>query len=348
MLKMNLNKFAQAARRNGYSVGLSARIRIVGQTSISYRRVVSYFCAILLAIVFYGCSSGPDEPTDTPTSGDVNIVVDESFQQLFDTEIYTFQALYQNAKVHANYLPESEAIQRLINDSCKVVVMCRDLTRLERKRFEQANIFPISTKIAEDAIAFVINKENTDSSMTVEKIKSILLGKDSLWKWAQEKTMPIEQRKINIVFDNNGSANTSYIKDTLLQGKPFSKNSFAVKSNPEVIDYVSKNKNAIGVLSVNWISDRDDTLTVSFLKKIKVLALAKDSASKAVKPYQAYIKTKDYPFTRGVYMINRQTRAGLGMGFVSFVAGEKGQIMILKAGLIPAIAPVRLIEINTK
>lgn len=45
-------------------------------------------------------------------------------------------------------------------------------------------------------------------------------------------------------------------------------------------------------------------------------------------------------------MISRQTRAGLGMGFVSFVAGDKGQLMILKAGLIPAIAPVRLVEVN--
>lgn len=308
-------------------------------------KLSNFLFAISIATAFYGCTNGKKEPTDTPTSGDVNIVVDESFQQLFDTEIYTFQSLYQNARVHANYLPESEAIQRLINDSCKVVVMCRDLTSNERKHFEQANIFPISTKIAEDAIAFVVNNENTDTTMTVEKMKSILLGHDSLWNQINKQT---QLGKINIVFDNNGSANTSYIQDTILQGKPFSKNSFAVKSNPEVIDYVSKNKNAIGVLSVNWISDSDDTLTVHFLKKIKVLALAKDSSSKAVKPYQAYIKTKDYPFTRGVYMINRQTRAGLGMGFVSFVAGEKGQIMILKAGLIPAIAPVRLIEINTK
>lgn len=302
----------------------------------------------IVAAFLNGCSGGKNEPTDTPTSGEVNVVVDESFQQLFDTQIYTFQSLYQNAKVYAKYLPESDAINRLINDSCKVVVMCRDLTSNERKQFEQANIFPISTKIAEDAVAFVVNNENTDTIMSVEKMKSILQGNDSLWNRAQEKTIPTSQRKINIVFDNNGSANTVYIKDTLLRGKPLSKNSFAVKSNPEVIDYVSKNKNAMGVLSVNWISDSDAPLTVSFLKKIKVVAIAKDSASKPVKPYQAYIKTKDYPFTRSVYMISRQTRAGLGMGFVSFVAGEKGQIMILKAGLIPAISPVRLIEINTK
>ena len=297
-----------------------------------------------VALVLYGCTS-KNEPTDTPTSGEVNIVVDESFQQLFDTQIYTFESFYKNAKINARYLPESEAIQLLMTDSCKVAVMCRDLTINERKSFEQANIFPISTKIAKDAIAFVVNNENTDTTMSVEKIKSIMLGNDSLWNQVNAKS---QLGKINIVFDNNGSANTTYIKDSILFGKSFSNNAFAVKSNPEVIDYVSKNKNAIGVLSVNWISDSDDTLTVSFLKKIKVIALAKDTGSKAVKPYQAYIQTKEYPFTRDVYMINRQTRAGLGMGFVSFVAGEKGQIMILKAGLIPAISPIRLIEVNTQ
>lgn len=304
-----------------------------------------YFVTMIISIIFYGCSSEKKEPTDTPTSGDVNIVVDESFQQLFDTEVYTFQSLYENAKVHALYLPESQAIQRLLNDSCKVIVLCRDITSVERKRFEQANIFPISTKIAEDAVAFVVNNENTDTTLTVEKMKSILNGNDSLWNQINKQSQP---ERINIVFDNNGSANTNYIKETLLHGQPLAKNSFAVKSNPEVIDYVSMHKNAIGVLSVNWISDSDDTLTLNFLKKIKVVAFAKEDSSKAVKPYQAYIKTKDYPFTRDVYMINRQTRAGLGMGFVSFVAGEKGQIMILKSGLIPAVAPVRLIQINTK
>lgn len=312
---------------------------------LQWKKYLNFFIYSIFVISITSCSGegGTNEPTDTPTSGKVNIVVDESFQQLFDTQLYTFHSLYQNAKVNALYLPEREALDRLLKDSCKVIVMCRDLTGSERKKFEQANIFPISTKIAEDAIAIIVNNENTDTVMTVERIKSIISGNDSLWSQISKDS---QLGKINIVFDNNGSANTSYMKDTLLQGGAFSKNAFAVKSNPEVIDYVSKHKNAIGVLSVNWISDRDDSVTINFLKKIKVVAVSKDDASKAVKPYQAYIKTKDYPFTRSVYMINRQTRAGLGMGFVSFVAGEKGQIMILKAGLIPAVAPVRLVEVN--
>ena len=300
----------------------------------------------LLIICFYACSGGPtgNEPTDTPTSGDVNIIVDESFQQLFDTQIYTFQSLYPKAHVHVKYLPENDALQQMINDSCKVVVMCRDITEKERKSFEAANLFPRSTKIAEDAIAILINPENKDTTLTVERIKNILLGNDSLWS---QLSADSKLGKIDVVFDNAGSANARYMQDTLLRGKSFAKNVFAVKSNPEVIDYVSKNKNAIGFLSVNWISDRDDSTTTNFLKTVKVVEIKKNDTAEAFGPYQAYIKTKDYPFTRDVYMINRQTRAGLGMGFVSFVASDKGQIMILKAGLIPAIAPVRLVHITT-
>ena len=316
-----------------------------------------YIFSALLLVLIASCSGiGPsNEPTDTPTSGDVNVVVDESFQQLFDTQIYTFQSLYPNAKVHTKYLAESEALNRMMNDSCKVVVMCRDLTTTEKKQFEAKNLFPISTKIAEDAIALIVNPENTDSTITLVNVKAILSGKDSLWDQLNKpvisvlKGAPLPQKgKINVVFDNNGSANMRYMRDSLLGGKAFGNNTFAVNSNPEVIEYVSKHKNAIGVLSVNWISDRDDPTVMSFLKKVKVLAVSKTDTAEAFKPFQAYIKTKDYAFTRSVYMINRQTRAGLGMGFVSFVAGDKGQLMILKAGLVPAIAPVRLVEVRTK
>ncbi len=302
------------------------------------------FGSIFLAITCWACSGdSKPEPTDTPTSGEVTIVVDESFQKLFDNQVFTFEAIYKNAHVLVDYLPENEALTRLINDSCKVVVMCRDLTATERKSFEAKNLFPISTKIAEDAIVLLVNPENNDTILTVEQVKSILLGKDSLWSQLNKQSAP---EGIKIVFDNAGSANARYMRDTLLQGKDFSSNVFAVKSNPEVIDYVSTHKNSIGFLSVNWISDMDDSLTTNTLKKVRVVAIAKDTASEPLKAYQAYIKTKEYAFTRNVYMINRQTRAGLGMGFVSFVAGDKGQLMILKAGLIPAVAPVRLVQVN--
>ena len=301
------------------------------------------FYLLFFVVFIQACNTDISQDTDTPTSGVVTIMVDESFQKLFDTQIFTFHSIYPNAKINVKYLAEKEAMQMLSNDSCKVIVICRDLTKEERKHFESKNLFPISTKIAEDAIAIIVHPENIDNELSIDNIKAMLLGKDSIW---QQLNAASQLGKIQIVFDNNGSANARYMQDTLLGGKDFSKNVFAVKSNLDVIEYVSKNKNAVGFVSINWISDLDDPTVLNYLKSVKVLAIKRNINDVAYKPYQAYIKTKDYPFTRSVYMINRQTRAGLGKGIVSFVAGDKGQLMILKSGLVPAIAPVRLVNIN--
>jgi phosphate transport system substrate-binding protein len=37
---------------------------------------------------------------------------------------------------------------------------------------------------------------------------------------------------------------------------------------------------------------------------------------------------------------------GLGSGFLTYVANDKGQRVVLKAGLVPATMPVRIVEIT--
>ena len=292
------------------------------------------------------CNNNPvgNDYTDTATSGKVSISVDESYALLFDTQIYTFEALYTNAKVLAKFKPEQEALKDLLMDSSKVAVLNRELTKEELATFKDANIYPITTKIAEDAVALVVNNTNLDTAFSIIQIKKFLTGEDTLWP--QNK-----KQRINIVFDNPNSANYRYLKN-LVDNKNFGNNVFSVTSNPEVISYVSSHEHALGVISVNWISDMDDTVSQSFLKKVKVVGLTNEEypneSTKFRKPKQAYIANKSYPLCRSVYMINRQTRAGLGTGFVSFVAGEKGQRMMKLAGLVPATMQIRLIQITNK
>ncbi len=105
--------------------------------------------------------------------------------------------------------------------------------------------------------------------------------------------------------------------------------------------------NALGIVSVNWISDKNDSLTRGFLKKIKVVAVTSEFDSEGddfYRPYQAYIADKSYPFIREVYTISRETFTGLGSGLIAFIAGESGQRIILKMGMVPATMPVRIIQ----
>lgn len=311
----------------------------------SKRVIFQLFCLLLFTA---GCNrngGGPSEATDTPTSGKVTVVADESYTLIFKTLEYTFESIYDRADVTMKYKPESEALADLLADSAKVAVLNRDLSENELKVFKKNNIYPKSVKIAEDAVALIVHPSNTDSLLTVEQVTSILKGSDSTWSGINPAN---NAGIIKVVFDNKGSANARYMKDSLLKGGEFQKNVFAVNSNQEVINYVRENRSAIGVISVNWISDRDDTLSQRFLKQVKVVGVSggsnADQEKMYYRPYQAYIKSREYPFVRSVYLINRQTRAGLGTGFVSFVAGEKGQRMILKSGLIPATMPVRVVQ----
>jgi phosphate transport system substrate-binding protein len=45
-------------------------------------------------------------------------------------------------------------------------------------------------------------------------------------------------------------------------------------------------------------------------------------------------------------MLNYQGKEGLGMGFASYIAGEIGQRIILKSGLLPVRIPSRIIQLR--
>jgi phosphate transport system substrate-binding protein len=103
------------------------------------------------------------------------------------------------------------------------------------------------------------------------------------------------------------------------------------------------------LLAVRLISDSDDSVTHAFLNRVRVLGITSEffsDGNEFYQPHPAYIADKSYPFIREVYAISRETFAGLGTGFIGFMAGDSGQRIILKMGMLPAIMPIRLIQVK--
>jgi len=293
-------------------------------------------------------NSGKPGFSDTPTAGSIAIVSDESYQPLISTETDTFMGIYRRARVMVKYLPESDAFRELMNnDSIRLIVAARELNESEKDFFKGKSLIPRTTKIAIDAVAIILHPENADSLIKYEQFRDIITGKISMWKQLNKTS---GGDSIRIVFDRNGSANTRYLKEKFLGKNQFPSNCYATNSNADVVDYVSRNKNAIGIISLNWISDRDDPAANSFLKKIRVAEISPPDTSKNAgeffKPYQAYIALNQYPLIRNTYIISREGRSGLGTGFAAFVAGDQGQRIVRLMGMLPATMPVRLVRLN--
>jgi len=289
--------------------------------------------ALSVFTLLTGCNN-QSAPEDTPTTGQLTISVDETYKPLINSEIDTFESIYKFAKITANYKSETEAFTDLMNDSVRMIVVSRNLNKEELKQFEEWEIVPKITKIAYDAIAIIGSKNLKDTVLTLSDINDLLNADKS----------PKTRKNLKVVFDNNNSSTISYLKNQL-GIKEFSPNCYALNSNKAVLDYVAKEKNIIGIIGVNWISDLDDSINISFLKNIKVFEITNNENSEPFKPYQAYIAQKNYPLCREVFIISKEAYTGLGTGFNAFVASERGQRIVLKFGLVPATMPVRLVEI---
>src|SRR5674476_508919 len=123
--------------------------------------IIAAFAVILLP----GCS-GRNVRTDidTTNSGTIHISVDESFKPVIDSQIQVFEALNPKAKIIAEYKPEAECFKDLQKDSTRMIIVTRGLTNQEEKSYQQKFSFlPSWSKVANDAIAVIVNNNAPDS-----------------------------------------------------------------------------------------------------------------------------------------------------------------------------------------
>jgi len=307
-------------------------------------------CALVILIVcalsLTSCNQGGKQKVlDTPTSGHIKVGIDDSYRLLMAAQLDLFMYFYKDSKIDTLIDSESNIIKLFMKDSIETMVVSRQLTKGQMDELQSKSFNARTTLLAHDAIALVLNKDNKHSNLYYDQVRDIFLGKIKTWNQIDPKA---GLGALQMVFDRNGSANISYFKDKF-KLTDFPSTFSATKSNEEIIKYVEKNKNAIGILSVNWISDPADSISHNFLTRIKVAGISTVEGSNTgseefYQPYQAYIVDGSYPFTRQIYFIDRQSYSGLGAGLSSFIAGEKGQTIILRSGMVPAQAPIRIME----
>jgi len=293
---------------------------------------------VLFLITVQSCKQGPKVAAynDTWLSGTAKFAGDESFAPIVDEEVYVFKALNQKADPRITYTNENDVLRLLLNDSVRVVFLSRNLDSNELKVLKTRALYPSVSRFAIDAVTLIVNTASNDTTITVGEIKKMLSGQSN--------------SSMNIVFDNANSSLVRYLKAMvgITDFKP--KNIFALKSNKEVIRYVSTHTGAIGITGFSWLDDPDADYADA-VGKIKVMAVrdenSKQFAAQYFRPSQTSLALKQYPLSRDLYIINCTGRQGLGTGFEKFLVSERGQRIILKSGLLPDDIPGREIEIKS-
>ncbi len=286
---------------------------------------------LLILLFVFSCQKKSDDKKDTIIEGKATVYVDESILPIIEDEEAVFETEY-NAKLHLVSKSEKEIINSLINDTAKIAVLTRQLSTQELKAFESKKIYPKTTPFATDAIALIKNKTSNDTLIAQQDVIDFLNGKN------------VPSIK-GLVFDNANSSTARYLSEIAGTSIANQKNIFSFKTNEEAIKYVAENNGMIGVVGMNWIYQPPLDLE-EYVDKVNVLSVKPINKNSYYSPTQDNVASGNYSLARRLYIVNCQGYSGLGMGFASFLGGERGQRIILKSGLVPEHTPGRKIVIR--
>ncbi len=173
----------------------------------------------------------------------------------------------------------------------------------------------VSTPVAKDGIAIIVNPANKVESLTLSQIKDIYTGKDKSWK-----DVGGEQAEFEIVGRDSASGTREFFFNEVLKKADFTSFMLEKNSNGAVQQFVSQTPNAIGYVGMG------------FEDGVKVVSL--DIDGKKLKPTTATVKSKEYPLSRDLYFITDGEPSGSAKDFIDFLLSADGQKIVEEQGFV--------------
>jgi phosphate transport system substrate-binding protein len=312
-------------------------------THFTMRKNVFLICFICSSFFFLACQNKPVAPS-TPSFG---VGIDETLRPFMQEELYMFQQQNPKVKVNALYGSEHDLFEAFNKDSLFVFVLAREFNQKEMDYFALRKIQPRYTPFGRDAIAFLVHPSNTDTLIKYAQLLEVLSGKITQWSQLNARN---KSGAIQVVYDNSNSSTANFVT-TLTQLSALPKNSFTAKAYQGVVDYVTNNKNAIGVVSSTYFSNLTNTERANFEKNTNILSVSPISPTLPLtyyKPDQANIADSLYPICRQLTYIDCTGELGWGLNLASFLRYDTGQRIALKAGVMPMHVPSREVNVTIK
>lgn len=285
------------------------------------------FLLPILSLFIVSCRNNETKETKAATLGQAEIWCDENLKSIIAQQEEVFEFSYKYADLKINYVPENEVKEKFLKGDANVIISSINLDSTLIRKLKSQNIYPRQFPFGKSAIAFITQK-GKELNLSYETLIDKLSGKNTDFVFA------IEGKESGIANDILSHLNQ----------KTLGNNVYALESKEAILDWLKKNKNGIGIIDWSEVSDSDDPLAQAYLNEVSLIGVSSDaSKGEYIKPYQ-YGLNGLYPFNRQLIFIRKFGLTDVTLGFASFICSERGQKIMLKAGLLPEYQYERWIE----
>ena len=306
----------------------------------STRFVVLALAAILPAAAFAQAVQVDETIADyqrtSGVSGNLDSIGSDTLNNLMTLWSEGFRRIYPNVRTQIEGKGSSTAPPALIQGTAQIGPMSRAMKASEIDAFEKAFGYePTQIRVAIDALAVYVNKDNPLERMTMTAVdaifsKTLECGEaDPIDTWGQTGLDGSWKRKpIRSYGRNSASGTYGYFKKVALCKGDFRDEVKEQPGSASVVQGVTEDLQGIGYSGIGYKTSG-----------VKTLALAKDAEGPYYGTDPETVLSGQYPLSRYLYLyVNKAPNRPvdpLVREFVTFVLSKGGQEVVVKDGYLP-------------
>jgi phosphate transport system substrate-binding protein len=281
----------------------------------------------------------PSIPGYTKTSGvsgSLSSVGSDTLANLMTLWAEGFQKQYPNVKIQIEAKGSSTAPPALISGTSQIGPMSREMKSNEIDDFEKKYGYkPTMVKVAIDALAVYVNKDNPLQQLTMQQIDGIFSkgracgGKPiNTWGDAGVKDPKWASKPISLYGRNSASGTYGFFKEHALCKGDYKDTVKEQPGSAAVVQGVTEDASGMGYSGIGYKTSG-----------VKTLQVAKTAAAGYFGTDAETVLSGKYPLSRYLHLyINQAPNKPLDpmvREFIKYVLSQEGQQVVLKDGFLP-------------
>ncbi len=288
----------------------------------------------------------PKLPSYKPTSGvsgNLSSVGSDTLANLMTLWAEEFKRVYPNVNIQIQAAGSSTAPPALTEGTSNLGPMSRKMKSKELQKFEDKYGYkPTYFRVAIDALAVFVNKDNPIKGLTIPQVDAIFSSTrkcgypEDITRWGQlGLTGAWVNRKIQLYGRNSVSGTYGYFKKHALCKGDYKPTVNEQPGSASVVQSVSASLNGIGYSGIGYVTTG-----------VRAVPLAKKAGQPFVEATPENAVKGKYPLARFLYIyVNKAPNKPLPpleREFIKLVLSKQGQKVVIKDGYIPL--PAKVIE----
>jgi phosphate transport system substrate-binding protein len=228
-----------------------------------------------------------------------------------------FLKAHPDSRMSVSGTGTGEGIKSLVDGTIDVAGASRDILPAELRTVKSRGVRLARHLAANDLLAVIVHPANPVSSLTLEQLEGIYLGRYRNWK-----ELGGEDRAIVAVNRDSSSGTFEMWLEVVLKGERFRRDAQVQPSGGGVAYAVGGNRSAVGYVGLGFLNHRVKAVNVN-----------------GVAPELEHASDGRYPLSRELYFFTKDPVPAEPRRFLDYLSTEEGKAVIRKEGFMPPPAP---------